>query len=600
MRQLHIRSIQLLLAAILIVACAHSSSAQDFTIQKVVGNNTPNGVTLNQPTFVTFAPGDDNDLYIAELKSPTNVNNLGRIVRYNRLTQTKSTVIDLTAVSASKGDAGIVGIAFHPDFQSNGLLYVDYNRTEVEGSVTNYYNYIQEYHMNADGTASLTSRGTNGTVLKYPTLNTGTNFHTVDWIGFDPTAAAGDPARNYLYVTTGDGSQNITDNGGVGYATSTLLPVADRNGPFQIKPTNIYGKILRLNIDPAAADAYSGDANKNFAIPPTNPFIGGAGGALPEVMAGGFKNPFRASFDRATGDMFLGDVGNIGQEEIDFIKAGTLGSQTLARNFGWAVKEGTLDPPQGVTVGAANDYSNPDPTVPMIDPIQKFTHPTETTIIGGLVYHGPIASLAGKYIYGDYSTDDIYTSNFQRDTLPSTFNGANLTNNTLVRSLWESLVVGGDPAHKDLEFPVDFAEDSKGNLYIVVFGNSATDALGPGSVRNSSGLNIGEIYEVLPLIGDVNRDGHVDAADISALTTALSDLQAYEGNLSDAQFAEVADLTKDGLVTNADLQGLIDYLANGGTGTLAPVPEPSTLQLAAIAIISMLALGWHALSPRRA
>jgi glucose/arabinose dehydrogenase len=475
------------LAAALAAASA-DTYALDFTINKVVGS-------LNQPTFVTFAPGDDNDLYIAELKSGTNVSNLGKIIRYNRVTQTKSTVIDLTSISANKGDAGIVGIAFHPDFQSNGLLYVDYNRTEVEGSVTNYYNYVQEYHMNPDGTASLTSRGTNGTVLKYPTLNTGTNFHTVDWIGFDPTAT-GD-ARNYLYVTTGDGSQNITDNGGVGYATSTLLPVGDRNGPFQIKPSNIYGKILRLNIDPATADAYSSDPNKNFAIPPTNPFANGANGALPEVMAGGLKNPFRASFDRNTGDMYLGDVGNIGQEEIDFIKAGTLGSQTLARNFGFSVKEGTLDPPQGVTVGAANDYSNPDASVPMIDPIQKFSHPTETTIIGGLVYHGPIASLNGKYIYGDYSTEHLYISNFDRNTLPSAFNGANLSNNSEVSSTWESLIVGGDPAHKDLEFPVDFAEDSLGNLYVVVFGNSATDSLNPGSVRGSGGLGIGEIYELV-------------------------------------------------------------------------------------------------------
>src|SRR5262249_17424203 len=152
-----------------------------------------------------------------------------------------------------------------------------------------------------------------------------------------------------------------------------------------------------------------------------------------------------------------------GQEEIDFIKSGSLGNQTQARNFAWPVKEGLLDPPAGVAVGSSLDYSNPDATVPMINPIQKFDHSVEQTIIGGLVYHGPIASLAGKYIYGDYSTDHLYTSNFDRNTLPSAFSGANLTNNSEISATWESLIVGGDSLHKDLEFPVDFAEDSKGN-----------------------------------------------------------------------------------------------------------------------------------------
>jgi glucose/arabinose dehydrogenase len=116
---------------------------------------------------------------------------------------------------------GVVGIAFHPDYQSNGLFYVDYNRAENNGT-TGYENYIQEYHMNADGTASLTSRGT---ILKYPTLNN-INFHTVDWIGFDPTANGDE--RNYLYVTTGDGGP-------------TTVPPTSGKDVAAAPPASVYG-----------------------------------------------------------------------------------------------------------------------------------------------------------------------------------------------------------------------------------------------------------------------------------------------------------------------------------------------------------------------
>src|SRR6185369_7977307 len=102
-----------------LLAYSNASLGQDFTVNKIVGN-------LNQPTFATFAPGDDNNLYIAELRSGSNVNNLGDIVRYDRITHTKTTIIDFSSNSTTD-DGGVVGIAFHPDYQTNGLLYVDYN-----------------------------------------------------------------------------------------------------------------------------------------------------------------------------------------------------------------------------------------------------------------------------------------------------------------------------------------------------------------------------------------------------------------------------------------------------------------------------------------
>jgi hypothetical protein len=542
--------------------------ALDYTIRKIVGG-------LNQPTVAAFAPGDDNDLYIAELKEGAAVTSLGRIVKYDQTTHTKTTVVDVGG-TVTTGDGGVVGLTFNPDFQSNGLFYISYNKSE-SGT---FFNYLEEYHMNPDGTAApTTTRNGTGVIYRYPTLNA-SNFHTIDWIGFDPTAT-GD-ARNYLYVTTGDGGPNIGNT----YATSTTLPVGDRNKPYPQSPTNPYGKILRLDVNPAAADAFPSDTNKNFAVPPTNPFAGGANGALPEVMAGGLKNPFRGNFDRATGDFYVGDVGNLGRDEIDFIKAGTMGTPITSYDFGWPVKEGLLDPPFGVATGATYNFSDQDPSTPMINPIEEHHHTGDPsvpasaqaqTVIGGVVYHGPITSLQGKYIYGDYWTSHMYLSNFDRETDPATFNGANLTNFQEVSGLWDSLIPGNPPGI-DIEFPVNFSEDNQGNLYIVSFGNSPTDVLNGGSVRGAAGLGIGEIYELVytPIAGDYNHNGVVDAADYTVWRDSFGQLGA---NLA-------ADGDNDGQIDAGDYDIWVMNFGNtaSGAGSGAAVPEPGTIALATLSL----------------
>jgi hypothetical protein len=197
------------------------------------------------------------------------------------------------------------------------------------------------------------------------------------------------------------------------------------------------------------------------------------------------------------------------------------------------------------------------------------------TIIGGVVYRGPIASLQGKYIYGDYWTDHMYVSDFDRDTDPATFNGANLTNLQEVSGNWEGLIQG-NPAGKDLEFPVSFSEDSQGNLYVVIFGNSPNDSLTGSTVRQLAGLGIGEIYELVsaPIPGDYDRNGVVDAADYTV----------WRDSLGQSGLNLPADGDGDGTIGPGDYD---KWVANFGhvatiTGSGAAVPEPATIGLATV------------------
>src|SRR6185369_6335749 len=234
--------------------------------------------------------------------------------------------------------------------------------------------------------------------------NSTTAVHTVDWIGFKPGASGAE--RHYLYINTGDGGPQANNPG-----------YANHSQYFD----NVQGKILRVDV--SGGDDYPADANKNFAIPPSNPFVGQAG-KLGEIAVTGFRNPYRASFDRATGDLYVGDVGFNTVEEVDFIRSGTLG-----QDFGWPTREGLLSPPPDRVAGVAG----PPPGTIMIDPITTRTSSTaddgvgDSAIVGGYVYRGPIAELQGKYIFADHITHHIYMGDFDRNTDPSAFNGNTLT-----------------------------------------------------------------------------------------------------------------------------------------------------------------------------
>ena len=407
---------------------------------------------LNQPVLVTQAPGDANGLYIVQRAGSGGT--VGDIVRYDYSTHVTSPFFNVSGSLVQ--DGGLLSLAFHPDYATNGLFYT----TSLVGNVDR----LEEYKTPAGG----------GTPTLQRTLLTYTNpatQHTIDWVGFKPGASGAE--RNYLYVTAGDGG--IQADGSNGTFTNRGQDL-----------TTTMGKILRLDVTPGAADAYPADANKNFAIPVSNPFVSDTTGKLKEIFASGLRNPWKASFDRGTGDLYLGDVGFNTKEEIDFLKNDA--NFNGGADFGWAKREGSIPNPVTAFAGAQGTSLNP---------IFEVNHGTFSSVTGGYVYRGPIADLQGKYIFGDFNSGKVYALNFDRNTDPTTFNGstAGVTGVTDITTLINSLIAangGGGP----ITGLVSFGEDAHANLYLVSIGtgNIFNPALGTGSVFALNPLPESSIY----------------------------------------------------------------------------------------------------------
>ena len=409
------------LAALLPAAAARG----DYNVRRVASG-------LNQPTFVTQAPGDNTNLYIVERVGPGGT--LGGILRYDPVTQTKTTFLDLSGPAIQ--DGGVFVAAFHPDYATNGRFFV----TSMVGAT----NHLDEYRV-IGGTPAFQR-----TLLQYDNPRT---QHTITWTGFKPGAVGAE--RNYLYVNTGDGGIQADE------------PGFTNNGQ---DPTTVMGKVLRLNVDPAAPDAYPADPNKNFAIPANNPFVSDNTGKLKELFMTGLRSPWRASFDRQTGDMFVGDVGFDAKEEISFNKNDA--GFNSGRDYGWSLREGTIANP-------APGQGGPSPG--SLNPIYERNHNDFSSITGGYVYRGPVPELQGKYFFADFVSGKIVSFQFDRDTDPATFNGATAGISALAdmtSALNGRITGGGGP----IRFPVSFGEDHAGNLYVVKFGDGFFPPLGTGEI----------------------------------------------------------------------------------------------------------------------
>jgi glucose/arabinose dehydrogenase len=285
---------------------------------------------LDQPLFVSGAPADTR-LYVAEQR--------GRIrVVADGLLRARA-FLDLSAQVSCCGERGLLGVAFHPGFAGNGRFFVNY--TDQRGDTV-----VAEYRRSASDPELANAEGTTLFNVAQPFAN-----HNGGMLAFGPDGL--------LYVGLGDG-------GGAGDPSNNGQSLATK-----------LGKILRVDVD-------------THPTPPPGNLAGGD----PDLWDIGLRNPFRFSFDRATGDLYIGDVGQGRFEEVDVEPPAT-----GHRNYGWRIAEGfaCFDPASGCDMGG------------LTPPVVAYDHASgDCSVIGGYVYRGArIAGLVGRYLYGDFCSRRI-------------------------------------------------------------------------------------------------------------------------------------------------------------------------------------------------
>ncbi|MDJ0921983.1 MAG: PQQ-dependent sugar dehydrogenase [Henriciella sp.] len=361
--------------------------AEDLALRRV-------GSGFNQPLFLIGLPGSS-DVLVLEKG--------GRIRLLDPDTGLIDTVdfLDVSPSISAAGEGGLLGFAFSPDFASDRAFYV--NVTNPSGDTE-----IRRYLM-FTGSSSQADPSTADIILTFAQPDTN---HNAGWIGFSED--------NLLFVPTGDG-------GGSGDPSD-----------FAQNPNSLLGKVLRIDV---STDAFPSDPTRDYAIPAGNAFDGTNG--REEIFALGLRNPYRASFDSVTGDLFLADVGQGAVEEINRLRSGDVGA-----NYGWNEQEGT------------QDFEGPDQAA-FTDPVAEYFHgsgPTQgNSITGGYVHRGGIDAIQDHYVFADFSTENIWAV-----PVDDLIVGQTVSADQFVR-LNEQLV----PDAGTLASISSFGEDEAGNLYIV-------------------------------------------------------------------------------------------------------------------------------------
>jgi glucose/arabinose dehydrogenase len=323
-----------------------SASGQQMQPNAILLQTVLTGLTFT--VYVTNAHDGSNRLFVIEKSGVIRVAQPGA--------STTTVFLNISSlVLSTDNERGLLGLAFHPQYSINGRFFVYYTR-QTDGALT-----VAEYHVSSDPNVADTTSAIvfNG---NFPIAHSANTNHNGGTIAFG--------ADGYLYIGTGDGGSS-------------------NDPPNNAQNINsLLGKMLRIDVDhPNGAVVYSS--------PATNPFFGATAGA-DEIYAYGLRNPYRYSFDRGSGQLYVGDVGQGTREEIDII--------TLGGNYGWRVMEGSICNPN-INGGSCT------PPVGSIAPIFEYNTHTASrcAITGGYVYRGARGTVpTGAYIYADYCTGEIW------------------------------------------------------------------------------------------------------------------------------------------------------------------------------------------------
>lgn len=345
-------------------------------------NADPFITDLTKPVLVTHAGDGSGRLFIVE--------QAGRIliVENGRVRATPFLNIR-DKVNTTGSERGLLSVAFHPDYKNNGTFFVNYTGKGDGATV------IERYRVSND--ANVADENSGQVILEFPQPEPN---HNGGMMAFGPDG--------YLYIATGDGGGAGDRHGDIGNGQNlnTLL-----------------GKILRIDVN---ADTYN--------IPAENPFVGRAD-AKPEIWAYGLRNPWRVSFDRATGDFYIADVGQSSKEEVNFQPASSGGGE----NYGWRIMEADECYDAALNCEQGN----------LVAPVAFYSHDVGCSITGGYVYRGQaFPQLDGQYIFADYCTGIVWAT--ARDA-----NGA-----------WQTRRVG-----KFDDTISSFGQDENGEMYVVGHGS---------------------------------------------------------------------------------------------------------------------------------